>query len=112
MNHTPGPWEIKPRIHAEMFAAIMGADGHLVVNLGDGGNGIERQTANAQLIAAAPELLGALKVARQVILDECTESLIPPGEGCQLMVTGKAADILHTIDAAIAKAEGKAVQRT
>lgn len=61
MGHTPGPWTIVPRIHADMFAAIMGADGHLVVNLGDGGNGIAQQGANAHLIVKAPELLEALK---------------------------------------------------
>ena len=56
MKHTPGPWIIEPRVHAEMFASVMGSDGHLIVNLGDGGNGIERQTANAALIAMAPEM--------------------------------------------------------
>lgn len=61
MNHTPGPWKICPRIHNEMFASVFGADGQLIVNLGDGGNGIERQTANAHLIAAAPEMYAALK---------------------------------------------------
>lgn len=58
---TPGPWTIVPRLHAEMFCAVMGADGQLVVNLGDGGNGIEAQNANAHLISAAPDLLTALK---------------------------------------------------
>lgn len=46
-----------------MLPAIKGADDQLVVNLGDGGNGIERQWANAWLIQAAPELLDGCKAA-------------------------------------------------
>lgn len=53
---TPGPWRTGPRLHYNMFASVFGADGHLIVNLGDGGNGIARQTANGNLIAAAPTL--------------------------------------------------------
>lgn len=53
---TPGPWGVGPRLHHEMFASVFGADGQLIVNLGDGGNGIARQTANGKLIAAAPTL--------------------------------------------------------
>jgi len=97
-SHTPGPWEIKPRVHAEMFAAIMGADGHLVVNLGDGGNGIEQQTANGHLIAAAPDLLAAL----EVLLGRIETRFL--GE-----VEKREADQAR---AAIAKAKGKAVERT
>lgn len=53
---SPGPWKTGPRLHYDMFASVFGADGHLIVNLGDGGNGIGRQTANGKLIAAAPTL--------------------------------------------------------
>lgn len=84
---TPGPWRIGPRLHYEMFASIFGSDGHLIVNLGDGGNGIARQTANANLIVAAPTLAqkvhqleaevahwktqyGCLKVQEQAALKE------------------------------------------
>lgn len=84
---TPGPWMIGPRLHHGMFSSIFGSDGHLIVNLGDGGNGIARQTANANLIVAAPALAqkvhqlqaevadwqmqyGCLKVQEQAALKE------------------------------------------
>lgn len=67
MPYTPGPWKIVPRLHAEMHAAVIGAEGRLVVNLGDGGNGLAEQCANAHLIVTAPELLDALKYARRFL---------------------------------------------
>lgn len=60
-DYTPGPWTVGPRLHEEMFLSVMGADGHLIVNMGDGGNGIARQTANGRLISAAPEMYETLK---------------------------------------------------
>lgn len=106
MSYTPGPWVVGRRLHEEMFASIMGADGHLIVNLGDGGNGIERQTANGYLIAAAPDLLEALKAALEagtLLRSQCT--------------TGTdVADVLDSFipaaRAATAKAEGKAVHQS
>lgn len=54
---TQGPWGVGPRLPEDMFASVHGADGHLIVNLGDGGNGIEKQTANAFLICIVWDLL-------------------------------------------------------
>jgi hypothetical protein len=68
-EYTPGPWTTGPRLHADMFLSIMGADGQLIVNMGDGGNGIARQTANGRLISAAPEMYGALKAVERWIVD-------------------------------------------
>lgn len=81
MNHSPGPWKMGPRIHHEMFASIFGADGQLIVNLGDGGNGIERQTANAELIVKAPDLLAEnAKLLLQV--DELQKKLLKVAVHC------------------------------
>lgn len=54
---TQGPWWVGPRLHFDMFASVHGADGQLIVNLGDGGNGIEKQTANGFLICVFHDLL-------------------------------------------------------
>lgn len=58
MNHTPGPWEVLPT-NAKSYV-IAGDDGTydvaIVRDIGKHNN-----AANARLIAAAPELLQALK---------------------------------------------------
>lgn len=57
MKHTPGPWTAKWNgvYGAQVFAGSQG-----IANIG-GGKGV--QMANAALIAAAPELLEACKLA-------------------------------------------------
>ena len=62
-KHTPGPWE-KVYDTAGITRGIRGRHGPEIVNVINW-NGISRSTsvtgqANANLIAAAPELLGAL----------------------------------------------------
>ena len=58
VKHTPGPWEACGKaVHAETGREIV-FGGH---NTRSGSD--EEQRANARLIAAAPELLEALKVA-------------------------------------------------
>ena len=71
-KHTPGPWSIH-------FGAAQGGEGHHIVDSNDLAelsriavvffhDDEEGETrANAQLIAAAPELLESLKVAMRVI---------------------------------------------
>lgn len=61
-THTPGPWEIRrPRYGKGLTREIWGVDGKCVTGM------TERMTtgvtteANARLIAAAPELMGALE---------------------------------------------------
>lgn len=63
MSHTPGPWR-KWVDQTGTEHRICAMDGDFVCNL-DAWN----REANARLIAAAPELLEALKVA-MVVLDE------------------------------------------
>lgn len=87
--HTPGPWTIDPKDqhlniqgkslkYGTINIAFMAASGF--------GQDIEDR-ANTRLILAAPELLDALKTARELIAEEWP------------------ADYLEDIDKVIAKAE-------
>ncbi len=66
-----GPWLKMGRLHYDMFNSIFGSDGHLIVNFGDGGNGIDKQTANADLILEyrnhAPAIAARLMVVESQI---------------------------------------------
>lgn len=115
--HTPGPWNlvVENRRHAEPSYYVTAADpdaskesGHLEVpfHVGlAGGNARTlasgRTEANARLIAAAPELLEAVRT-----IDQHSDSLdgLHDDEAVTLMLTGRE---LKAICAAIAKAEGK-----
>ena len=66
MKHTPGPWRVDPdpRQDMEWNNHIYGADDMAVCFMAHSdGKDDERDQANARLIAAAPELLGALEAA-------------------------------------------------
>jgi hypothetical protein len=65
--HTPGPWRIEPYRddHPDTSYFVVGADGNTVCaveNQQDGGVYYEPCKADARLIAAAPEMLEALKL--------------------------------------------------
>lgn len=100
-KHTPGPWEIDHNGYLQ--AAVSGVIICRIVNSG----GIvfhadfsPAQPANARLIAAAPELLEALKSAR-TLLQECADDTV----GTPSMV--EFAEAVKLYDAAIARAEGR-----
>lgn len=61
IRHTPGPWRISDfeRLAGEDSRCIMGADGFAVAWID--GSTIKEHEADARLIAAAPDLLDALK---------------------------------------------------
>jgi hypothetical protein len=60
-KHTPGPWSLKDDlIYGPDGITIVSADG-LMENYGPPDRSMEENYANARLIAAAPELLEALK---------------------------------------------------
>lgn len=86
MSHTPGPW--KARIGSDPQWWVCGPEGnfHVIATTSQGND-----AANARLIAAAPELLGALEEVLEV-----TKHLDP----CQATV--------EKARSAIAKANGKA----
>ena len=62
-KHTPGPWKFE--ILWAGFSAIRGRDGQLIFGVAAGDNSERRPKleieANARLIAAAPDLLEALR---------------------------------------------------
>jgi len=111
-QHTPGPWSLGEScdhsVHGdfEVFGAEFGhyASGRVAVVDRRAANGsyvescnpqTQRMTAeaNARLIAAAPELLAAARMANQELLD--------------LGVGSSASPAMQALWAAIAKAEGR-----
>lgn len=102
-KHTPGPWQVKydeqtgrpSGIYAPDDAGIPGAVGHIVRLRGLGLPSSEKAQANARLIAAAPDLLEALIVAKATI-DELNAM-------CRATTYPK---VFDQINAAIAKATG------
>lgn len=98
-NHTPGPWVAYAAEHLSkgdedpsLFFTVGPRPFHTVAEVrpGNVGEGLPEQTpANARLIAAAPEMLVALKWAARFINTEAHDRLL-----------------METVDAAIAKAEG------
>ncbi len=83
--HTPGPWKI-----LVPDGSMIVANGHHIASVAMGGpiDGPEDR-ANARLIAAAPDLLAALKEAADFV-----------------QPFNRASDLLDRIDAAIASATG------
>ena len=88
--HTPGPWNIFDDEIVASWTDVHVAD----VALCDGMNPTERQ-ANRHLIAAAPDLLAALKTARRVLEVACGTTAPYIREA------------FKQIDVAIDKAEGR-----
>ena len=84
-QHTPGPWHVDP----ENPTWVDDENECCMATTGYGDD--EGDRANARLIAAAPDMLAAL---RQVV-DETAGGMVPPST-----------DAIDTARAAIAKAEG------
>ena len=82
-THTPGPWDISKIGNNYDQFSVYGPDGQNVVNTCEG-------TANAHLIAAAPELLEAAKHAAM-----------------EWRLHGQLTDSCRILEAAIRKAEGR-----
>lgn len=101
MAHTPGPWTISPPWSG--FSLIKGPNGELIFGLAAGASEEKRSDeeceANAALLAAAPDLLAALKTARgglaALLEDRATSMDYDVSRNPRILL----------IDAAIAKAE-------
>jgi len=99
-THTPGPWQL----HKSDDTLVIGSDCREVAEAcGDYTEEAEwpRMEANARLIAAAPDLLSALKDARESI--EALANMVSDATQFRQDVS----DDLARINAAIAKAEGQ-----
>jgi hypothetical protein len=104
MSHTPGPWEIHH--YGDNEGDIHGSDGTLVCMMREGDTAPDQDwSADARLIAAAPELLAAMKRMREVFeqLSEGDWRELDATYVDQLIEN----DGLHGCDKAIAKAEGR-----
>jgi FMN phosphatase YigB (HAD superfamily) len=90
-KHTPGPWECGKFAH--YFTDVVAVDGRRVATATIAYRSSAEADANARLLAAAPDLLAALRTAREriVSLSDATGSV--------------SRRTLADIDAAIAKAE-------
>jgi hypothetical protein len=65
MPHTPGPWQfydLRPHDDGLGYIRPLPEDGLEIAHHGDSGRSREENLANAALIAAAPDLLAALKM--------------------------------------------------
>lgn len=118
VKHTPGPWHVDPKAPEESFfedVSILRHDGLAVAVAVHNGNILPPEPeANACLIAAAPDLLDALKA---VYADHTYET--PSGYincrfcDCNTDREGTFRDthdedcLIHPVLAAIAKAEGR-----
>ena len=93
--HTPGPWLLWD--YPDPQQAIMGGGGFVAQTVG--GN----DEANARLIAAAPDLLAALKEAVQEQWDSCHAY----GDPADPANTEGGAELYREWAAVVAKAEGR-----
>jgi hypothetical protein len=96
MSRTPGPW----RVETDEFD-IVASDGELLATIFPMSQGKGDAEANARLIAAAPDLLEALKIAHATIY-----ALAKIHDPAWQIYVNRAPEMLQ-IEAAIAKAEGR-----
>lgn len=108
LKHTPGPWKIE-RGHGTIIKSI----GPCVPDEYAGSAWLEVSEKDARLIAAAPDLLKVLRMARAKIAAELQVLVMshtrPDGliDGAEVVLLIEAEqDLVNQIDAAIAKAEG------
>ncbi len=93
-GYTPGPWHVAPESKAQSPWIVCDSEGGSIADCEPPGPWMSRETAdaNARLIAAAPDMLAALK---NLATTEAEELL----SGCS--------DVRAQVVAAIAKATGE-----
>lgn len=103
INHTPGPWHVSPDAAEESYFQDVNILRHsglaIAVAVHNGDIDPSEVKANAYLIAAAPNLLEALKMAAHELGKASGESTI--------LEVLKVGPLARKIDRAIAKAEGQ-----
>ena len=115
-EHTPGPWKVVPGYFDGEFVVVKdGPAGPSAMGITTvDGRGYSQNEANADLIAAAPDLLEALEVAVQIVASDgrcdpkcaSTALLLPIDDRrCDCGIE----EIIWRAKQAITKARGQAV---
>lgn len=78
MTYTPGPWEVKGPIHGYDWSVFKAGSKLAIADICSIGGALEKSKANARLIAAAPELLAALKDALPILYWELEKHGVDP----------------------------------
>jgi hypothetical protein len=77
-KHTPGPWHFNADLSAHDTRLVYGLDGALVADCGRiYKRTLEEATANARLIAAAPDMLELLDNWASVLADNISLNIQP-----------------------------------
>lgn len=100
-SYTPGPWKTQTHIPLDRLEIQDAGGRRIAVRAMDFQMSAKTHDANARLIAAAPELLAALKRLR----DDVQTAHVGADERCKDCAVCWS---LELADAAIAKAEGRA----
>jgi hypothetical protein len=106
-KHTPAPWTAfyKPK-YDEWHVSLPMSDSGMKLALAPDGIQSENREADAHLIAAAPDMLAALRSARST-LDRLYEGFLHNSEaGCEAWDDASGFEVGRQLDAVIAKAEG------
>ena len=110
-QHTPGPWKIARERNGAAYPAVRGPDGGIVATCGY--RVCPESTEdddNARLIAAAPDLLAACEAAAgslDVMAHHASETYPHFEDTRGQMDIAAAVNVLATLRAAIARANGK-----
>jgi hypothetical protein len=94
-KHTSGPWTSK---RTKTYDAVYGPQGELITFVAIRED--EEAVANNALISASPDMLAALEVARQEIIDLCESSTL-------VAVKAKRRPAYMQIEATLQKAKGE-----
>jgi hypothetical protein len=101
--HTPGPWQTTDEKDRRGWLYIEG-NYEVLARITGSPDDVEAQ-ANARLIAAAPELLEALRIAEGALKNPSPTLRARPGE---MTIKERRHVARQAVRAAIAKAEGRA----
>lgn len=110
-KYTPGPWSFHRApypVDGEFDCAIRAGGQMIAETFGRSGETSRHDSeANARLIAAAPEMLEALKLAREAIDNEaCRSTGSNMGNRVEDLIVCPGCRAINAVNAVIAKAEG------
>lgn len=105
-SHTPGPWMVGDEVGKTQMHLMVYCDdalGSRIADCSNSGHGLtdEQDRANVRLIAAAPDMLHALRDAEEA-LRRSYDATEYPADGTSVQERA-----LKVVQAAIAKAEGR-----